>query len=141
MWYITPKGPACESVYITFLQHAGKSVTVSDGTDTKPAQFDVDGKLIIPFTEGTITVTDSDGKELGSVVLKDCAGTFIPKGPACERSVSITFLQHAGKSVTISDGTDPKPAQFDVDGKLIIPFTEGTITVTDSDGKELGSVV
>ena len=116
--------PGCTAVTITFLQHAGKSVTISDGTDTKPAQFEADGKLIIPFKEGTITVTDSDGKELGSVVVKDCVGTFTPKGPACE-SVYITLLQHAGKSVTISDGTDTKPAQFEADGKLMIPFKEG----------------
>ncbi|MCL9669391.1 Ig-like domain-containing protein, partial [Rosenbergiella epipactidis] len=155
-----------ESLTVTATDAAGNSspaatVTAHTVDTTAPAepsgvQLSDDGKTISGRGEAgsTITVKDGNGKELGHVTVGN-DGTFsvtLPSAQTNGESLTVTATDGAGNTspaatvtaptVDTTAPTEPSGVQFSDDGKTITGKAEvgATISVKDSDGKELGHV-
>ncbi|WP_083995172.1 collagen binding domain-containing protein, partial [Caryophanon latum] len=117
---------------ITLTNDQGKAVTVTVGQD---------GKATVPFINGTFTVTNAAGEEIGTIVLKDCEGEFTlsQENVACTAATISLPGYEAGTTVTASNGSETVTLTVSEELTVTVPFTEGDVTLT-IDGKVIGSV-
>ncbi|WP_411570766.1 BapA/Bap/LapF family large adhesin, partial [Pectobacterium cacticida] len=163
--FTIPLNPALtngETVTVTATDPAGNSsapttATAPDITEPEaPANVAVaeDGNAVSGNAEpgSTVTITDGDGNNLGSVEVGEDGSFTLPLNPALTNgeTVTATATDAAGNvsaptTATAPDTTAPEaPANVAVaeDGSAVSGNAEpgSTVTITDGDGNNLGSV-
>ncbi|MCG7336603.1 LPXTG cell wall anchor domain-containing protein [Sporosarcina sp. ACRSM] len=153
--------PTCDAFTVTVKQEgveAGPDVelTLKSGATEVPGKTNANGKIVFAkdnLQEGTYTVLDKDGNEVGSVTVSYTEGECqaeIDLAPKTCDAFTITVKQSgevvgAGTEVTLKDqgGNPIATGTTDADGKIVFDkadLPEGTYTVYDKEDQAVGTI-